>query len=121
MFYLGLNFFHLAPDMLRTLIYLSLSIGGILTLINARTRGAFWSIRPARPLLIATIGAMVAATFIAVYGGLMAPLGWHLAGVVWAYSAGMFLIQDRVKLMGYQIFSKQHSGLFGRHVRAEEE
>ncbi|MEJ2047935.1 MAG: plasma-membrane proton-efflux P-type ATPase, partial [Dehalococcoidia bacterium] len=28
MFYLGLNVFHLAPDMLRTLIYLSLSVGG---------------------------------------------------------------------------------------------
>jgi H+-transporting ATPase len=121
MFYLGLNYFHLSTDVLRTLIYLSLSVGGILTLINARTRGAFWSIRPARPLLIATIGAMLAATFIAVYGGLMTPLGWHLAGVVWAYSLGMFLIQDRVKLMGYKIFSKQHSGLFGRHVRAEEE
>jgi H+-transporting ATPase len=119
MFYLGINVFHLSADTLRTLIYLSLSVGGILTLINARTRAAFWSIRPGRALLIATIGAMLAATFIAVYGAFMAPLGWRLAGIVWGYSAGMFLIQDRVKLLGYEIFTKAHSGYFGRHVREE--
>jgi H+-transporting ATPase len=117
MFYLGLNVFHLATDQLRTLIYLSLSVGGILTLINARTRGPFWSIMPGRALLIATMGAMLIATFIAVYGLLMTPLGWRLAGIVWGYSAGMFLIQDRVKLLGYRVFSREHSGLFGRHVR----
>jgi H+-transporting ATPase len=117
MFYLGLNVFHLGTDQLRTLIYLSLSVGGILTLINARTRGPFWSIRPGRALMIATMGAMLAATFIAVYGALMTPLGWRLAGIVWGYSAGMFLIQDRVKLLGYRILSKEHSGYFGRHVR----
>jgi H+-transporting ATPase len=119
MFYLGINVFGLSTDVLRTLMYLSLSVGGILTLINARTRGAFWSIRPGRALLIATTGATVAATFIAVYGALMAPLGWHLAGIVWAYSLGMFLVQDRVKLFGYRIFTKEHSGYFGRHVREE--
>jgi H+-transporting ATPase len=117
MFYLGLNVFHLGTDALRTLIYLSLSVGGILTLINARTRGPFWSIRPGRALMIATMGAMLAATFIAVYGALMTPLGWRLAGIVWGYSAVMFLIQDRVKLLGYRILSKEHSGYFGRHVR----
>jgi H+-transporting ATPase len=117
MFYLGLNIFHLGTDQLRTLIYLSLSVGGILTLINARTRGPFWSIMPGRALLIATTGAMLAATFISVYGALMAPLGWRLAGIVWGYSVGMFLIQDRVKLLGYKILGKEHSGYFGRHVR----
>jgi H+-transporting ATPase len=119
MFYLGLNVFHLSADELRTLIYLSLSVGGILTLINARTRGPFWSIRPGRALMIATMGAMLAATFIAVYGALMTPLGWRLAGIVWGYSAGMFLVQDRVKLLGYRIFNKEHSGYFGRHVREQ--
>jgi len=120
MFYLGQIIFGLGTDVLRTLIYLSLSVGGILTLLVSRTRGPFWSIRPGRPLMIAAIGAMSAATFIAVYGGLMKPLGWHMAGIVWAYSIGMFLIQDRVKLMAYKIFSGRHSGLFGRHVRDEE-
>jgi len=117
MFYLGLNVFHLGTDQLRTLIYLSLSVGGILTLINARTRGPFWSIMPGRALLGATMGAMLIATFIAVYGVLMTPLGWRLAGIVWGYSAGLFVVQDRVKLLGYRIFSREHSGLFGRHVR----
>ena len=54
------------------------------------------------------------ATFIAVYGLFMNPLGWTWAGVVWAYALAWFFINDRVKLMAYRIFDRQHSGWFGR-------
>ena len=109
-FYLGDVVFHLSNDMLQTLVYLSLALGGVFTLFSARTRGPFWSIRPAPILLAATIGAQLVATFIAVHGLFMAPLGWSLAGLVWGYSLILFLIQDRVKLWGYRIFSERHTG-----------
>jgi H+-transporting ATPase len=110
LFYLGLDVLHLNKDMVQTLIYLKFSIAGHLTVFVARTKGPFWSVKPARILLIAVVGTQLLATFIAVYGLLMTPLGWTYAGLVWGYALVMFLVQDRVKLIGYRIFSGQHSG-----------
>ena len=44
---------HLGHPHLQTLMYLMLSVAGHLTIFLTRTRGPFWSIRPARILLIA--------------------------------------------------------------------
>ena len=118
-FYLGNTIFHLDVNTLRTLVYLNLSIGGHLTLFVARTRGPFWSITPARILLFAVLGTQIVATFIAVYGFLMTPLGWYYAGIVWGYCLVLFVIQDWVKLAAYRIFRPEHSGYFGRHARPE--
>ena len=119
-FYLGESPFHLGQDTIRTMLYLNLSIGGHLTVFVARTRGPFWSVKPARILLFAVIGTQVIATLIAVYGFLMAPLGWYHAGLVWGYCLVFFLIQDRVKLLGYRIFNGQHSDWFGKRHRLAE-
>jgi H+-transporting ATPase len=118
-FYLGTTVFHLDIDTLRTLVYLNLSVGGHLTLFVARTRGPFWSISPARILLFAVIGTQIIATFIAVYGFLMTPIGWYYAGIVWGYCLVLFVVQDWVKLGARKIFGEQYSGYFGRHVRPE--
>ena len=64
-------------DLIRTLIYLKLSVSGHLTIFVTRTRGPFWTRpRPARLLLGAVLGTQAIATLIAVYGFLMTPLGW---------------------------------------------
>ncbi|MCB0926307.1 MAG: metal-transporting ATPase, partial [Mycobacterium sp.] len=76
---------------------------GHLTIFLTRTRGPFWSIRPARILLIAVLGTQAIATLIAVYGLFMAPLGWVWAGVVWIYALVWFLISDRIKLLAYRV------------------
>jgi H+-transporting ATPase len=118
-FYLGNSVFHLNTDVLRTLVYLNLSIGGHLTLFAARTKGPFWSIKPAPILLGAVLGTQAIATLIAVYGLLMTPLGWAYAGVVWGYCLGVFLLQDLVKLAVRRVFAGEFGGYFGRHVRSE--
>jgi len=118
-FYLGNSVFHLNSDVIRTLVYLNLSIGGHLTLFAARTKGPFWSIKPAPILLAAVIGTQVVATIIAVYGLLMTPLGWTYAGIVWGYCLAVFFLQDLVKLAARRIFDKEPSGYFGRHVKRE--
>jgi hypothetical protein len=41
---------------------------------------------------------------LAVYGLLMPAIGWELAALVWGYALVWFLINDRVKLLGYRIF-----------------
>jgi H+-transporting ATPase len=114
---IGIGVLGLEMDQVRTMIYLNLSVGGILTLYAARTRGPFWTVAPAKALLLITWGGQVIATFIAVYGFLMTPIGWSKAGVTWGYCFILFLLQDQVKLAGRKIFSEEYSGYFGRRAR----
>ena len=111
LFYLGERVFHLDNATVQSLMYLKLSVAGHLTVFVARTRGPFWSVKPARILLLAVVGTQVIATLIAVYGLFMTPLGWTLAGIVWAYAIAWFFINDRVKLLAYKIFDRQNSSL----------
>ena len=104
LFYLGERVFHLDRPHIQTLMYLKLSVAGHLTIFLTRTRGPFWSIRPAKVLWIAVVGTQIVATFIAVYGLFMTPLGWGWAGFVWGYALLWFLLNDRIKLLAYRIF-----------------
>jgi H+-transporting ATPase len=103
LFFLGDRVFHLDHAHLQTLMYLMLSVAGHLTIFLARTRGPFWSIRPAPILLFAVVGTQALATLIAVYGVFMTPLGWGYAAVVWGYALAWFLLTDRIKLLAYRI------------------
>jgi len=117
LFYLGESVFHLSQETIQSLMYLKLSVAGHLTVFVARTRGPFWSVKPARILLIAVGGTQLVATLIAVYGLFMAPLGWAWAGIVWGYALAWFLVNDRVKLLGYRIFGEQHTGFLVKQAK----
>jgi H+-transporting ATPase len=104
LFYLGERIFHLDRPHIQTLMYLKLSVAGHLTIFLTRTRGPFWSIRPARTLLVAVFATQALATLIAVYGLFMTPLGWGWALFVWGYALAWFLLNDRLKLLAYRIF-----------------
>ena len=104
LFYLGERVFHLDRTHIQTLMYLKLSVAGHLTIFLTRTRGPFWSIRPARILWVAVVGTQIVATLIGVYGLFMTPLGWGWALFVWGYALVWFLVNDRVKLLAYRIF-----------------
>ena len=104
LFYLAERVFHMDRLQAQTLMYLKLSVAGHLTIFLTRTRGPFWSIRPAKVLWIAVLGTQTIATLIAVYGLFMAPLGWNWAAFVWGYAIVWALINDRIKLLAYKIF-----------------
>ena len=103
LFFLGDRVFHLDRPHLQTMMYLLLSVAGHLTIFQTRTRGPFWSIRPASILLVAVLGTQIIATAIAVSGLLMTPLGWGWAVFVWFYAVAWFLATDRVKLLAYRV------------------
>ncbi len=109
LFYLGDQVFHLDRPHIQTLMYLMLSVAGHLTIFQARTRGPFWSVCPARILWVAVIGTQMLATLIAVYGLFMTPLGWGWALFVWGYAVVWFLVTDRVKLLAYWLLSASRS------------
>ena len=114
LFYLGERVFHLDRAHIQTLMYLKLSVAGHLTIFLTRTRGPFWSIRPARVLWIAVLATQTIATLIAVYGLFMTPLGWGWAGFVWAYALAWALVNDRVKLLAYRIFDPTKAPLLAK-------
>jgi H+-transporting ATPase len=107
LFFLAERVFHFDRDRVQTLMYLKLSIAGHLTIFLTRTRGPFWSIKPAKILWMAVLGTQTIATLIAVYGLFMAPLGWKWAGFVWGYAILWALVNDRIKLLAYRIFDPQ--------------
>ena len=104
LFYLGERVFRLDRAHIQTLMYLKLSVAGHMTIFLTRTRGPFWTIRPARILLVAVIGTQLVATLTAVYGVFMTPIGWGWALFVWGYALVWFLVNDRVKLLAYRVF-----------------
>ncbi len=119
LFYLGDRAFHLGHPQLQTMMYLMLSVAGHLTIFQTRTRGPWWSTRPAWILLAAVIGTQILATLVAVYGAwLVTPLGWKYAGIVWGYAFAWFVLTDPVKLLAYKVLD---SGKDQHKVEAKAE
>ncbi len=118
LFYLGERVFHLDRAVIQSLIYLKLSVAGHLTIFITRTRGPFWSHRPAPILLAAVVGTQVVATLLSVYGIFMAPIGWGWASLVWGYALAWFLVNDRVKLAAYRVFEARQPGFLAGRGKA---
>ena len=116
LFYIGERVYHLDRAHIQTLMYLMLSVAGHLTIFLTRTRGPFWSIRPARILLLAVLSTQLVATFIAVYGLFMTPLGWCWALFVWGYALVWFLVTDRLKLFAYRLFDPTAAPLLAKKL-----
>ena len=103
LFYLSDRVLHIDRPQIQTMMYLLLSVAGHLTIFQTRTRGPWWSTRPAPILLIAVVGTQMVATLICLFGFLVTPLWWGWAAIVWAYALTWFLLTDPVKLLAYRI------------------
>jgi H+-transporting ATPase len=108
-FYIGLVVLKLNTLVLQSFIYLKLSVAGHLTVFVARTKGPFWSVKPAKPLLLAVIVTQLVATLITVYGILLPAMGWDLALLVWGYALSLFIVTDFAKVRLYKLLD--HTGI----------
>jgi H+-transporting ATPase len=107
LFFLAERVLHLDHAHIQTMMYLKLSVAGHLTIFLTRTRGPFWSIRPARILWGAVLGTQALATCIALFGfGLVTPLAWYWAVLVWGWALAWFLVNDRFKLLAYSVLDR---------------
>jgi H+-transporting ATPase len=106
-FLIGKFAFHLSTDILRSFIYLKLSVAGHTVLLAARTKSYFWTVRPAKILLFAVIATQLTATLLTVYGILLPAMGWGLAGFVWAYALALFLVTDFLKVQFYKLLDRR--------------
>jgi H+-transporting ATPase len=109
-FYIGKEIFLLSPAALQGFIYLKLSLASQMTLLMARTRGPFWSIKPSKQLALAILMSQTAAILITVYG-LVFPvaLGWPLALFIIGYVFLGLLITDPLKILFYKLLD--HTGV----------
>jgi H+-transporting ATPase len=102
LFSFGDRVLHIDRPQLQTMMYLLLSVAGHLTIFQTRARGPWWSIRPARIVLLAVLGTQALATAISLIGFLVAPLWWGWAALVWGYALAWFLVTDPLKLLAYR-------------------
>ncbi len=105
LFYLGDRVFHVDRPQLQTMMYLLLSVAGHLTIFQTRTRGPWWTVRPAPILLGAVVGTQILATAICLFGFLVTPLWWGWVALVWAYALGWFFVTDPLKLLAYRVLA----------------
>jgi hypothetical protein len=99
-----------SEDMIRTMLFLKLIVAGHSTLYITRTGGWFWQRPYPAPLLLsATFGTEILGTLIAVYGVLVAPIGWEYALWMWAYALAWFAFNDVVKWGAYRMLRVRSS------------
>jgi H+-transporting ATPase len=118
MFWIGEEWLHLNGELVRTLMFLKLTVAGHMTIYLVRTGASpFWRRPfPSPRLFWACEATQLLATLMAVYGVFMAPIGWGLASMVWAYALAWFLFNDFAKVQVYRLISHA-GGRENRHLR----
>jgi len=100
LFFIADRLLHYDRITIQTFMFLKLTVAGHLTIFLTRTgKYHFWeSPYPSKPLFWSAVSTKVLATLLAVYGVFMTPIGWKLAGFVWAYALIAFVITDYLKV-----------------------
>ncbi len=101
---IGTYYFKMDFDQLRTFTMLALIFTSQFRVYIVRERRHFWSSRPGRELIIATLAAIVLFALVGVYGLAVAPVTWLQALCVLALSAVFTLAIDYPKYLAFRRF-----------------
>lgn len=95
-----MSYLQLSHDLVQSLFFAKLVVAGHGTIYNTRIDDWFWKHPwPSWSLFNASFLSGILGTVIAVYGfGVMSPIGWQWAGVIWIYAFVWFLLNDVVKM-----------------------
>jgi len=92
--------FPVDKQMLQTMVFLQLAVGGHLLLFVVRTRhSVFMPPYPSLPLFGAIVATQIAAILICAFGILVPKLSWPAIAAVWIYSLAWMVVLDIVKLL----------------------
>ena len=110
LFWILISYMHLPLDFVQSVFFAKLVIAGHGTIYNTRIDDWFWKRPwPSWTLFGATFSSRVAGTIIAVYGfGLMEPIGWEWALLMWAYALTWFVFNDAVKMGVLKYYRKKY-------------
>jgi H+-transporting ATPase len=111
LYVIGAYVFNLDAATMQTLIFLKMTVAGHMTIYLARTGvHHFWERPfPSSALFCTAEITQVVGTFIAVYGLLMTPIGWSLAGFVWGYALLSFSITDVLKTHFFRFARRRYA------------
>jgi H+-transporting ATPase len=104
-------YIHVPLKEIQTIIFLKMMIAGHLTLYLTRSYSHHFWHRPypsARLFWVAELSKVPAMLF-AVYGILMAPIGWVWCGIIWAYALAWFVFNNFVKVGMYRLVDRIRS------------
>ena len=92
---------------LQTMFFLKLLVAGHMTIFLTRNQGWLWSKPlPALSLFLTLEGTQIAGTLVAVYGILVEPIGWALAGIVWGYALVWLLLLNAAKVLMLKLMNR---------------
>lgn len=101
---LAMDWLKLDVSAIQTYVFLQLAVAGHLVLFVARTKGHFWKKPwPSSIMIWSAIITKALGTLLAVYGfGLITPISWYEAGIIWLYSICSAFVTDLVKVQVYR-------------------
>lgn len=111
MFWIVMKVLLLPVALVQSIFFAKMVVAGHGTIYNTRTSGRFWQRPyPSWTLFGATFSSRVIGTLIAVYGfGIMEPIGWGWAGIIWVYAMIWLFFNDFVKIAVLRHYRKLHS------------
>lgn len=100
--YLAMGVLHLELPRVQTMVFTMLVFSGQANVYLVRVRQHFWKVRPSGILLAASVGDILAVSFLAARGVLMAPLDlWMVLGVL-GIAAAFVVLMDPLKVAVFQ-------------------
>ncbi len=120
LYWIARDLLHLPVPVLQAVIFLKLLVSGHMTIYLSRNRGWAWQRPWPRWLLVVPCElTQLLGTLIVVYGVAMAPIGWGLALLVWAYTIASFFVANAVKIAAHGLIDHR-MGSHARHLRRVE-
>ncbi|MEW6585831.1 MAG: HAD-IC family P-type ATPase, partial [Nitrospirota bacterium] len=101
---IGIHYFHLEWEKLRTLVMLNLIFNSQFRVLIVRERRHFWSSLPGRELLLLSSATIVIFTLLGIHGIIVPPLEAHQVFAVLAFSALFTLAIDFPKFYVFRKF-----------------
>ncbi len=118
LYYLAEKVFTLPSNLIPTLVYLNLALGGMMTIYATRLEGPFWSMKPAKPLVLSTGTAALISTVMSIFGIFIPGVGWGWTLASWGYAFIWFIVIDRAKIGLYSIFDAKKPVLGQKYLGA---
>ena len=117
LFFIAESWLHVDRTTIQSFMFQKLAVAGHLTIFLTRTgKNHFWDTPyPSGLLFWSAVSTKLLATLMVVYGVFMSPIGWELAGLIWAYALGWFVLTDYLKVFYYKFLDRD---ILSHHYKA---
>ena len=119
-FWIVRNYLGLPTAVVQSLVFLKLLVAGHMTIYLTRNKGPVWERPwPNWKLILPCEATQLVGTVFVVYGWFVAPTGWRLALMVWAYALISFFVASAVKVGTYRLL-EHRAARQARHLARVE-